>query len=85
MQTKSFPKNTRFYKKIDAVGLGVDCDELKSREISRWLTQWAPKACGAKLTIEAAELLVELVGNSLGALDQETRRLALLVSPPESC
>jgi len=77
LQLASFPSNLRLYKKASAVGLVVDCKSLRSKDVLAWLVDWAPKKCGATLTRDAAQELVESVGDDLGALDQETRRLAL--------
>lgn len=84
LQPTSFPSNLRLYKKASAKGLVVDCKAIPQKKIPSWLKSWAPKKCGASISAEAAETLVELVGDDLGALDQETRRLALLVSPPKN-
>lgn len=74
----SFPSNLRLYKKVAEKGLVVDCKSLPPRGIPSWLLGWASRRCHVSLSRESAKLLVELVGDDLGALDQETRRLALL-------
>ncbi|MBR4103793.1 MAG: DNA polymerase III subunit delta [Thermoguttaceae bacterium] len=82
LQPNSFPSNLRLYKKAVAKGLVVDCKAIPQKQIPGWLTRWTPKSCGAKISKDAAETLVELVGDDLGALDQEAKRLALLANPP---
>ena len=74
----SFPSNTRLYKKTSEKGLVVDCKALSRREIVPWIVDWAPKRCGASLSRDVAETLVELLGDDMGVLEQETKRLALL-------
>ena len=74
----SFPANTRLYKKIAKDGLVVECKSLQGRQIPNFLKEWAPKVCQASFTNESVEALVDLVGDDLGMLVQETRRLALL-------
>lgn len=80
LQLSSFPSNLRIYKKIADKGLIVDCKSLSRRDIVSWLQEWAPENCQATLSRESAEALVELVGDDLGVLDQETRRLSLLAT-----
>lgn len=83
LQVNSFPSNLRLYKKVSAQGLIIDCKSLSRKDAVSWLAAWASQQCNVSLSRDAAETLVELLGEDLGALDQETRRLALLV-PPKS-
>ncbi len=77
LQLASFPSNLRLYKKASAVGLVIDCKALRSKDVLAWLIDWAPQKCGASLARDAAQELIDSVGEDLGSLDQETRRLAL--------
>ncbi len=83
LQLASFPSNLRLYKKVSAQGLIIDCKALTRKDVVPWLVGWASKECKVTLSRDTAETLVELLGEDLGALDQETRRLALLVPPGE--
>lgn len=74
----TFPSNLRLYKKISEKGIVFNCKALSHSSIPTWLINWAKKNCQATLDRESAETLVDLVGDDLGVLDQETRRLALL-------
>ena len=78
LQVVSFPSNLRIYKKIAEKGLIVDCKALSRRAIPAWLQDWVVQNCQATLTSEGADILVDLVGDDLGVLDQEVRRLSLL-------
>lgn len=80
LQAASFPSNLRLYKKTSAQGLIIDCKALTRKDVVPWLVSWASKECKVSMSRDAAETLIELLGEDLGALDQETRRLALLVS-----
>ena len=84
LQLASFPSNLRLYKKAAAQGLVIDCRALSSKGAAAWLEKRANKACKIKITYDAAEELVDLIGADLGALDQELRKLALLVSPSQT-
>lgn len=81
LQLNSFPSNLRLYKKAATKGLLIDCKPLARKDIAPWLTSWAAKENKVSLSKDAAAVLVELIGDDLGALDQETRRLALLLPP----
>ncbi|MDO5308539.1 MAG: DNA polymerase III subunit delta [Planctomycetia bacterium] len=80
LQVSSFPSNLRLYKKLDKVGMIVDCKPLPTKSIPKWLVAWAARAYNIKLASETAALLVELVGDSLGALDQELAKLNILAN-----
>ncbi len=79
LQLNSFPSNLRLYKLANASGLLIDCKQPARKDVVSWLIPWASNKCRVSLSREAAETLVELVGDDLGALDQETRRLSLLL------
>lgn len=79
LQLDSFPSNLRLYKKVSTQGLIVDCKGLSRKETVIWLNDWSLSHCNVTATRDAVEALVELIGNDLGTLDQETRRLSLLV------
>ena len=74
----SFPSNTRLYKKVAEKGVIFDCKTLSSKVIAPWLIEWSKRSRNAVLNRESAELLVELIGDDLGILDQEVQKLALL-------
>ena len=78
LQLTSFPSTLRFYKKVSEKGLVIECKALPKKNIPAWLQEWAARNCQATLTREGAEVLVDLVGDDLGVLDQEVRRLSLL-------
>lgn len=80
LQLNTFPSTLRLYKKASASGLILDCKSPSHKDVVAWLISWASQECKVSLSREAAETLVELIGEDLGALDQETRRLALLAS-----
>lgn len=78
LQLNTFPSNLRLYKKTDAKGLIINCKTLQRKMLAPWLLEWASKRLHATLTRESADVLVELIGDDLGVLEQEIRRLALL-------
>ena len=71
----SLPKNQRIYKLITKVGQVVEC--APPRDLARWAIEHAKKTHRATLALDAARLLVELVGDSVGMLDTEIAKLAL--------
>jgi len=76
LKVKSWPKNTKIAKQTAKTGLVMECSELKGAKLVSWLVKEADQKFEKKLGREAASLLVELVGNSLGQLGQELEKLA---------
>jgi DNA polymerase-3 subunit delta len=79
LDVKSWPKTTRLAKQIAQTGLEVECTELKGYALGKWLEETARDVHDAKLNRDAAGLLIELIGDELGLLDQELSKLASYV------
>lgn len=79
LDVKTWPKTTRLAKQIAKTGLDVECSELKGPLLMKWLQDTARDAYGQTLARESAVLLIELVGEDLGMLDQELSKLASYV------
>lgn len=77
----SLPKTQRIYKAIAKAGEIHECDPPKPAELTRWLISRAKSPHKMTLTPDAANLLKELVGDDLGALDTELAKLAIDVEP----
>ncbi len=77
--------NTRLYKAVDEAGLQIHCSpplkgkskNVDDNRITKWLMSRANKPHGFKMKSLAAEVLLELVGPSLGLLEQDLAKLAL--------
>ncbi|MFP6770261.1 MAG: DNA polymerase III subunit delta [Planctomycetaceae bacterium] len=80
LQPKSFPGNTKLAKAVAASGLIVECSELESAALLKWLGVTAREQHGVELTRDAAGLLVELVGSNLAQLESELAKLGSCVS-----
>ena len=78
LEPTTFPSTTRLAKTIEKEGIILDCAAPKEADVLRWTTSWAQIAHHVRIETNAAELLLEMVGNSLGLLDQELAKLALL-------
>lgn len=76
---KSWRKNTRLAKKVDEIGLEIECAELSGPRLTGWLAEMAQTQYGKQLTREAAQLMVELAGSGLGLLEQELAKVASFV------
>ncbi|VTR93009.1 dna polymerase iii subunit delta : DNA polymerase III, delta subunit OS=Singulisphaera acidiphila (strain ATCC BAA-1392 / DSM 18658 / VKM B-2454 / MOB10) GN=Sinac_2977 PE=4 SV=1: DNA_pol3_delta [Gemmata massiliana] len=75
LDVKTFPETTKLAKALpDAAKIG--CKALPIYKLSAWCVEWAKTAHKKKLAAGAADLLVELVGTSMGLLDQEIGKLA---------
>src|SRR4051812_7607709 len=76
---KSWPSNTKLYKLVEASGLAIDCSSPGEKDLVPWLTQLAASKHRAHLDLDAARLLVELVGAEVGILASEVEKLAVYV------
>jgi DNA polymerase-3 subunit delta len=79
LDVKTWTKTTRLAKQVAASGLDVDCSELKGAQLQKWLQDTARDTYQQTLARDAAVLLVDLVGEDLGMLDQELSKLGSYV------
>ena len=75
LRLASLPKTQRIAKAIAKVGKVEDCEP--PRDLARWASDRARSAHKITLEPDAARLLVELVGDDLGRLDNELAKLAI--------
>ncbi|MEX0718523.1 MAG: DNA polymerase III subunit delta [Planctomycetaceae bacterium] len=76
LEVKTWPSNTRLAKAVAKAGLPIECAELKGPALLRWLQEHARDRHDVQLPRDAAALMVEFAGESLGLLDQEIAKLA---------
>lgn len=78
LDVKTFPENTKLAKALpDAAKIACKAPAAhRAFELHPWCVKWAQTAHKKKLAAEAAEVLVERVGTSMGLLDQELGKLA---------
>ena len=76
LDVKSFPSNTKLARAVAKTGLSVDCGELKGGRLVSWVRRQSRERYRVELTSDAASLLVQLAGSSLGLLDQQLAKLA---------
>jgi DNA polymerase-3 subunit delta len=79
LDVKAFPENTKLARALpDAAKIVCKVPPpYKLNDLLPWCTEWARTAHKKKLTPDAAQLLLELVGPSMGLLDQELGKLAV--------
>src|SRR5437868_2648155 len=75
LEVKSWPSNTRLAKMLDSNATLV-CKALTGQQLPGWCMRRFKQQHDKTLTQQAARLLLELVGNDLGVLDQELGKLA---------
>jgi DNA polymerase-3 subunit delta len=75
---RTWPSNTKLYKAIAASGLPIECKIDSEDKLPRWLSLRAEQKHQAKLTADAAEQLLQIIGPELGRLDQELEKLSLI-------
>lgn len=84
LDVKTFPENTKLAKALPATAK-IECKSPPAHKalevLTPWCVKWAQSAHKKKLASEAAELLIERVGASMGLLDQELGKLANAVGP----
>jgi len=83
LDCKTWRKNTKLAKKVDATGLEIECSELTGARLTKWIADEAAGTYGKQISRDAAALLVELVGNGLGLIGQELSKLASYVGDAE--
>ena len=84
LDVKSWPSTTRLAKKVAAIGLPLDCGELKGPALLAWITKACRNRHGKKIDRQATQLLVDLAGTELGLIDQELAKLAAYVGAAPS-
>jgi len=75
LELKTFPETTKLAKALPD-SAKISCKSLPTYKLSAWCVEWAMSHHQKKLDMDAAEALVELVGTSMGQLDQELAKLA---------
>ena len=89
LDVTTFPETTKLAKALPDTAKIV-CKTppaYKLYDLQPWLVSWAKSAHKKKLAPDAAELLLDLVGSSMGLLDQELGKLAVAAgaSPEITC
>jgi len=76
LEVKTFPESTKLAKALpDASKLA--CKAPAPYKLPEWLVKWAKLHHGKALQPDAAEVLLDLVGTTLGLLDAELAKLAV--------
>lgn len=83
LDVASWPSNTRLYKALAGKspadgGLVIECKFPSAARLQKWLIAWTKQQYHARLEVDAAEALVEIVESELGLFDSELSKLALL-------
>ena len=78
LEVKTWASNTRLAKMIDDSST-IICKSPQAFRLPQWAAEWAGSAYGKKLSMEAAQLLIEMVEPELGLIDQELAKLAVYV------
>jgi DNA polymerase-3 subunit delta len=79
VEGRSFPSNTKLYKRLNPLGGCIACEEPKPYALPAWLVERCQKEYGKRLDVDAAKSIVDHVGNSMGMLDGELAKLAVYV------
>jgi DNA polymerase-3 subunit delta len=78
LELKSFPETTRLAKILPDEAK-IACKPLPMSRLPAWCVSWAESRHQKQLDANAAELLVERIGQSLGMLDQELAKIATTI------
>src|SRR5205823_14284817 len=57
----------------------ITCKAQSQYKLPEWCVQWAARRHAKQLTMNAARMLVDLIGADMGQLDQELTKLAIYV------
>jgi DNA polymerase-3 subunit delta len=74
LDVKSFPSNTKLAKAVPEAA-HIVCKAAAEYKLPAWCVDWCQSQYGKKLTMPAAQMLLELVGPTMGVLDQELQKL----------
>jgi DNA polymerase-3 subunit delta len=74
LDVKSFPSNTKLAKAVPEAA-HIVCKAPAESRLPAWIANWCQSQYGKKLTIPVAQMLLELVGPTMGVLDQELQKL----------
>jgi DNA polymerase-3 subunit delta len=80
LDVKSWPSNTRLAKLVSADAT-IGCKALTTYRLPDWCRRWAAERYSKQISSPAARLLVDLVGEEMGQLDQELAKLAIYAGP----
>jgi DNA polymerase III delta subunit len=80
LRADSLRKDTRIYKLTIKAGQVFDCNPPK--DVTSWIVQRAKSAHRLTVRPDAARVLLDLVGDDLGRLDNELAKLALQTDSP---
>lgn len=84
LDMKSLPANQKLHKIIAKSGAIIECSPLKGAALTRWIQDFASATYGKQIIPAACGLLVELVGNHIGHIEQELGKLASFVGDKPS-
>jgi DNA polymerase-3 subunit delta len=76
LEVQTWPSNTRLAKMLDDKAT-IKCESLRMSRLPQWCRSWCTAQYEKDLAPAAAALLVDLVGEDMGQLDQELAKLAL--------
>jgi DNA polymerase-3 subunit delta len=79
LDLKSFPETTRLAKALPDTAK-IACKAPAPYKLADWCRDWCQHHYRKQLTADAAGMLVELIGTSMGQLDQELSKLSLAVA-----
>jgi DNA polymerase III delta subunit len=80
LRLSSLPANQRIYKAIAKTGQIIPCQPPK--DLKGWIVSRSRSAHGLAMSVEAAGLLADLIGDDLGRIDNELAKLALSSAQP---
>lgn len=78
LEVKAFPETTKLAKALPDPAK-LTCKAPYTDKLPAWCVSWATATHNVSLDADAAQHLVQLVGTSLGTLDQEIAKLAVAV------
>jgi DNA polymerase III subunit delta len=75
LDVKSFPGNTKLAKLVPSES-HIVCKGPPEFRLPMWCQQWCQSRYGKKIPSNAAQMLVQYAGSSMGVLDQELHKLS---------
>jgi DNA polymerase III delta subunit len=75
LRLASLPSNQRIYKAISKSGEIISCQPPK--DLAGWIIERGKKSHGLSVSLDAARMLADRIGDDLGRIDGELAKLAL--------
>jgi DNA polymerase III subunit delta len=76
LDVTTWPATTKLAKIVKETGWTIECQELAGQKLIQWIIDWAKLHYKKSISGNVAQLIVDLVGASMGLIEREISKLA---------